>query len=104
MDRNKAGWFEAIGKDVRYGLRQFLRNPVFTTVAVLSLALGIGANTAIFSVMNAALLRALPVRAPEELVVVTDPNSSGVSIGMDSGGNRSLLSFAEYTFLRDHTQ
>lgn len=100
----KAGWFEAIGKDARYGLRQFIRNPVFTIVAVLSLALGIGANTAIFSVMNAALLKALPVRAPEELVVVTDPNSSGVSIGLDSGGNRSLLTFAEYAYLRDHTQ
>src|SRR5215469_14174920 len=104
MDRNKAGWFDAILKDVRYGLRQFIRNPVFTTVAVLSLALGIGANTAIFSVMNAALLKALPVRSPEELVVVTDPNSSGVSIGMDSGGPRFQLSFVEYTYLRDHTQ
>jgi len=103
MDGNQASWFDAILKDVRYGLRQFIRNPVFTTVAVLSLALGIGANTAIFSIMNAALLKALPVHDPEQLVTVTDPNSSGVSIGMDSGGPRSLLSFVEYTYLREHS-
>jgi predicted permease len=101
--KDKAGWFEAMAKDVRYGLRQFVRNPVFTVVAVLSLALGIGANTAIFSIMNAALLKTLPARDPQQLVVVTDPNSSGVSIGMDSGGPRSRLSFVEYTYLRDHT-
>ena len=100
MDR--ANWSEAIAKDVRYGMRQLLRNPVFTTVAVLSLALGIGANAAIFSIINAALLKALPVRDPQELVVVTDPNSAGVSEGMDTGV-RSLLSFVEYTQLRDHT-
>jgi predicted permease len=98
----KAGRLDAIAKDVRYGLRQFVRNPVFTTVAVLSLALGIGANTAIFSIMNAALLKALPVRDPQQLVVITDPNSAGVSEGMDRG-ERSLLSFVEYAQLRDHT-
>lgn len=98
----RAGWLDALMKDTRYGLRQLLRNPVFTLVAVLSLALGIGANAAIFSIIDAALLKALPVRDPQQLVVVTDPNSSGVSVGMDTG-ERSLLSFAEYTQLRDHT-
>lgn len=98
---DNSSWFDVMGKDLRYGLRQLLRNPVFTVVAVLSLALGIGANAAIFSIMNAALLKALPVRDPQQLVVVTDPNSGGVSVGMDTG-ERNLLSFVEYTQLRDH--
>ena len=72
------GWLETIMQDLRYGLRMLRRNPGFTAVAVVTLALGIGANTAIFSVMNVMLLRALPVRAPQELVefVRWDPNGS----------------------------
>ena len=61
---------ESIWQDVRYAMRTMRRAPVFTAVAVLSLALGIGANTAIFTVIDALMLKTLPVRAPEQLVEV----------------------------------
>ncbi|HEV7550890.1 MAG TPA: ABC transporter permease [Candidatus Angelobacter sp.] len=96
-----AAWTEDLLKDLRYAVRQFSRNPVFTGVAVASLAVGIGANTAIFSVMNAALLKTLPVRDPQGLVMLTDPNQSGVSSGMSSG-ERGMLTHAEFAQLRDH--
>jgi|SRR5215472_5567048 len=57
-------WLETFVQDVRYGLRQLRRNPGFTVVAVLTLALGIGGNTAVFSVMNTVLLRSLPLPNP----------------------------------------
>lgn len=68
-DQRRAAWVEHIFQDARYGLRQLRKSPVFTAVAVLSLGLGIGVNTVIFSLVEAVLLRSLPVARPDELVL-----------------------------------
>src|SRR5258708_8315699 len=96
-----AGWMDTLLKDIRYSARQLGRNRVFTLVAVLSLAIGIGANTAIFSIMNVVLLKSLPVRNPHELVLLTDPNQSGVSNGT-TNGERRMMNYPAVAPLRDH--
>lgn len=69
-DRRGLRWLETLTQDVRFGIRTLGKNPGFTTVAVLTLALGIGANTAIFSMLDAVLLKAVPVRDPNQLVIL----------------------------------
>ena len=59
----------AIARDIRYGVRGLTRNPMFTVVAALSLALGIGANSALFSMFNSLLWQPLPVEAPDQLAI-----------------------------------
>lgn len=80
---------------VRYAMRALARTPVVSLVVILSLALGIGANTAIFSLMHQALLRSLPVQSPEELVLLTSPEDFkiGRRSADDAGGADSIFSY-----------
>ncbi len=90
-------------QDVRFAVRTLARNPGVTSIAVLSLALGIGANTAIFSIIDTVLVKLLPVHNPQELVLLSDPASSGVSMGSQDGV-RGLFSYGEYEHIRDKQQ
>ncbi len=88
-----------MGHDLRFALRTLARSSLFTAVAVLSLALGIGANTSIFSLLDQVLYRSLPVRDPKSLVVFhVDDHSSGSS---SSDNNQSVFSYPMYQDLRD---
>jgi predicted permease len=88
--------------DLRYGFRQLRRAPVVSTVAVLSLALGIGANTAIFTLIDAVLMQNLPVKDPAKLVLFYDGISTGVYSGDGFPGD--MLSYAAWEYFRDHNQ
>src|SRR5579884_2114207 len=83
--------------DLRFALRSLRKSPVFTAVAVLSLALGIGANTAIFTLLDQLLLRLLPVKNPRELVLLT---MRGRHYGSNWGFN--AISYPMYRDFQDH--
>ncbi len=98
-DRDAAGlrFAETFAKDVRYGLRTLRKSPGYTAVAILTLALGIGANTAMFSVVNGVLLQPLPYRDGEELILVRQQ-------GPLAGRNNIAFSVKEIMDYRDHLQ
>jgi predicted permease len=82
----------SVTQDFRFALRLWRQRPGFTAIALLSLALGIGANTAIFSVIDALLLRTLPVKHPEQLVILGEGRSGGIFNPFPNGNNTDLYS------------
>jgi predicted permease len=90
-------------QDIRYGFRTLLRTPGFTLIAVLSLALGIGANTAIFSIIDALMLKQLPVRDPASLMLIGQGRAMGI-FGGAPGGSMVLVSELGLAGLRQNHQ
>jgi predicted permease len=96
---------ETLFKDLRYGVRGLLKRKGFAAIAVLTLALGIGANTAIFTLVNAVMLKSLPVEKPEELVLFSDATGEGTSVeDTPRTGKWNLFSYASYEYFRNHNQ
>jgi len=98
-DTRRVNWIQDLIQDLRFGLRMLRKSPGFTAVAVVSLALGIGGNTAIFSLLDQALLRLLPVRNPQELVQIQwrgERNTSSIGMG--------TVSYPFYRDIRDRSQ
>src|SRR3954463_12954279 len=100
---NSLGFVETLWQDLRYGVRLLRRNPTFAVVAILTLALGTGANTAIFQLVNAVRLRTLPVERPEELVEVRIVKAPHGRTGMFLGRS-PMLSYPLYLKIRDEQQ
>src|SRR5437660_470343 len=92
----KINIFADLWQDLRYGLRSLLKNPSFTIIAVIALALGIGANSAIFSVVNAILLRPLPYKNPEQLVMVWE-NATHLGFPKNTPSPANFLDWRQQT-------
>jgi predicted permease len=92
-------WLDSLVRDFRYGVRTLAKNPAFTLIAMATLALGIGANTAMFSLLDQVVLRLLPVRDPERVVIVRE---TGNHYGNSYGPN--TISWPMFEELRDNNQ
>jgi hypothetical protein len=95
--------FDELRQDLSYAWRSTRRNPGFALVVVLTLALGIGANTAIFTLVDAVLLRKLPVRDPDQLFAIGDPTRTG-SLSVSDNQRTDVMSYAQYKHIRDNAR
>jgi predicted permease len=102
-DLRGGGWLENLWQDLRFGIRMLMKQPGFSLTAVLTLALGIGANAAIFTLLHAVMMKTLPVADPDSLVRIGDGMSSGVgTIGPDNG-KYSLFPTAAWRLMKEKT-
>jgi len=95
-------FIDTLLQDIRYGLRMLAKNPGFTAVAVVTLALGIGANTAIFTLINAVLLQSLPLKNPGQLVLFYDGAATGTNTS--NGIPNDIYSYPAWEYFRDHDE
>jgi predicted permease len=107
MERDRAmrriDFVDELRQDLAYAFRTLRRNPAFAGVIVLMLALGIGANTAIFTLINAVVLRPLPVASPERLVAIGETDRIG-SLSVSTGPQADIISYPLYVDIRDNNR
>ena len=95
-------WLDQLMQDLRFAFRQLARTPAFTTTAILTLAFGIGANAAIFTLVHAVLLRTLPVTDPATLIRLGDSRDCCVGTGVSDSGAYSFFTTANYEAIRQN--